>query len=236
MVVIGVDIDGTIAKGNWPRFKDECNQRFQLGILGERLDSMGYRAFMESPEITKYKDRVGAVIFEEEIERIENDPEMYRTLPTIPQAVESLNKLSQVGRVCYYTVRKSDNPALMTEKRKATREWLQFSGFPNSERVFFCRSAAMKLVRLYENERDNKEPLILIDDSYRWIIRDAVILKENCPDFEALCDRFTLIAYGGETDEALAITNGLTVVSLHSWEHSDDIYSCIGGKKEHDIS
>ncbi len=54
MVVIAVDIDGTIAGRNVKRFKEICNKEFNLQIPREQLGELFCRAFMGTEEMVSY--------------------------------------------------------------------------------------------------------------------------------------------------------------------------------------
>jgi hypothetical protein len=156
------------------------------------------------------------------------DPHVIPLHQPLPDAVEGVKHLSQSGRVGYYTVRKHDDSLQEARIQEATKQWLKQNQFPNPTSTVFCRSVLDKLVKLYEQEKESQESLMLIDDRWRKAIEAFGILDSHSQETAYMADvlreRLTIVAFGTDT---VLHRGGLHVVALPSWSCVVDMYTAL---------
>ncbi len=226
--MIAVDIDGTIAGRNMPRFAARCREHFDLEIEDGPIS---YLQLMQHPTMLAHRSAFANEQFNETIQRIEQAPDMLMSLPVMPGAVEGVQKLSSIGRISYYTVRKSqETPPDHTAIRDATKAWLALYRFPYPNEIVFCMSVMNKLIRLYNAIRTEAQSVLLIDDMAQSLIEAFHQLKADAhPGFspaesrvitDTLARHMHIVAFG---TSSLEITSDLHVIPLPSWQSIDDL-------------
>lgn len=218
-----IDIDGTIASHSRSVFTALCNHAFDLGL--DASASLSYNELMRHPRLVEYREARTDAEFQEAIERIEQAPEMLRSLPTFAGAVQGVQRLAEHGGIAYYTVRRDRD-----EVKAATRVWLREQGFPRPDRAVFCISLMNKLIRVYQWIRAEPGPCMLIDDlaaqlamafSQLQAAKHPRFSPQECSQITALLQRhLTLVSFGNAAPESSC---GLQVTRLSSWQNIDEL-------------
>ncbi|GER87885.1 hypothetical protein KDW_20470 [Dictyobacter vulcani] len=196
-----IDIDGTIAMG---------------GIPGDLRANMNYFKELGIPlpdDITDFPTLL-------------HHPYVIPLHSALPGAIWGVAHVATMGSVGYFTVRKHADSQQQSLIYEATQQWLRQKAFPNPMQVVLCNSVLHKLIKLYEQEKDNQEPFVLIDDKWSQVVQhfDAVFSEDHRQMGQAIKERLTLLAYG--VSVVPAVTNGLRLVPLPSWDHIVDIHFC----------
>ncbi len=142
----------------------------------------------------------------------------------LPHAVEGVTRLSKIGRMGYYTVRKHADIQQQNLIQEATKQWLRQKKFPHPTQTIFCQSVLNKLVRLYEQEKDSQEHITLIDDRWRKAVEAFDLLdvhsEEAAHIATVLRQRLTIVAFGTET---VPHKEGIYLMAFPSWAHVANI-------------
>jgi hypothetical protein len=230
-----IDLDNTIARRNMTYFAQTCNERWDLGLSGERLHKIGYQAFFALPEVQAVRSGISSEErWQEELQEIDQAPAVIERQRVMPSALAGVHTLAQVSSaLSYCTVRKDRE-----EIRQATTRWLTAQDFPWTERVLFCRSITNKLVRLASRlaRMETPEPMILVDDLYLPLLQALHQLQggehltlppEQCRNMACLLqEHLTLVAFHAETVPAECY--GLRVLPLPSWREIDSLLVSLG--------
>jgi hypothetical protein len=229
--MIGVDIDGTIATMvSATGFRPIVDYYKGLAI-GVSASVSDYESLLIDPAFMLYYQN-NTEIFNETVKNILESPETILRKDPISGAVAGINRLAALDNIQYCTVRKSDQEQRQQGIQEATKEWLFRHRFPHAESVTFCKSVMNKLVRIYQQEKDSQEPLVLIDDRWKVALEafDELIVRNWNVITDLLRERLVLVAFG--VSKIPEVTNGLQVVPLLSWSNLDEIYPLLSSRKQ----
>ncbi len=177
-----------------PIFCVDIDQTMSTGYVGSSvLESKTYyqdRGIMIPEQATRYMD-----FFQ--------FPAVLRIHEELPGARVGVQKLTEVGQVGYFTVRKSDDEDEQIAIQAATRSWLHDHQFPGE--VTFCQGMAQKLLAIAERYDQVQGKIILIDDSWHKALNAMRLLAKydeaTAQAAEILRERLTIFAFGAHPDE-----------------------------------
>jgi len=211
---IFLDVDGTIARNNRVLYLTLCNLVLKLGIDEERLSELSYEEFYFLPEVIAYREREGEQRYNTNVRIIAHAPELQRRMEVIEGAIDGAWRLAQHGTLGYCTARKTDRIEKLDEAlARSTHDWLESSGFPNPQDVFFCTSFLEKLSFCATHIEETGEDVMLADDSYEQLLDRIDQLEASQRDL--LKQRLTLLAYGAQEVPEQA---PVRVVALPTWK------------------
>ena len=230
-MLFAIDIDGTIATTlSAIGFKPIVDYYKGLDI-GVSASVSDYKHLLIDPAFIAYYQN-NTEKFDETAKAILESPEMMLEKDPLDGAIAGVMRIAASGRIQYYTVRKSSNEQRQQEIEKATKQWLSRHHFPAAESGIFCQSVMNKLVRIYQQEKDSQEPIILIDDRWKTVLEafDELAARNWTVITDFLRQRLTLVAFGASS--LPKIVNGLQVIVLPSWNTLDTIYPLFSSRKE----
>jgi hypothetical protein len=226
---IFLDVDGTIACDNQALYLSLCNLALKLGIDEERLVGLTYDEFYALPEVTAYREQVGEQRYNTNIRIIAHTPILQRHLEVVDGAINGARFLAKSGNLCYCTARKTARFEELDEAMaRATREWLEASGFPNPQDVIFCTSLLEKLSFCAAHIGKTGEEVVLVDDSYERLLSEfkKLVARQRT----LLQQHFTLLAFGAQEAPEHAPFH---VAALPMWDQIEQVTQHIDkGEKE----
>lgn len=219
-MLFAIDIDQTIAGGNFRTYVEHHIQDLTLDIAPDVVESLtSYHDFLRLPQVILYR-RSNEARFQESRASCRVSPSVILSLKDLPSAIAGVTTLSRLGTVRYYTIR-------APETRVVTKQWLAAKQFPQPDDVIFCQDATDKLQKLYEQETN--DCLVLIDDKCEIILDAFERMKKEKPMMvESLQQRLVLVAFGVKSDSIPAQKDSLTVLSLPTWEYISDVIAALG--------
>lgn len=213
---IAIDIDGTLCWCNLPVFLQECNTTFDLKIAPATLAKItSKQEFYALPEVQAARARNAYI--DDELAWIEYREKCILESLLIDDAVAGVARLAQFGEIEYYTARYCDQPEIQQEIEKSTRQWLEQYHFVNSYNVVFCDQIYGKILSILKLAEKNT--IILVDDSYKSVIRE--IKQLGLEQYNLLLNKCTLVAMRA-TQEELPATE-LNVIALPYWDEIESI-------------
>jgi hypothetical protein len=232
---LGIDVDGTIAMRNTAQWIKVCNEVLKLNISPERLEQISYRDFLQLPEVSAYRKRVGAEYSQRAIGWIDFHPKALLSMLPLQDAVTGVSKLASICEICYYTARYSPIVAQQQEIASATKQWLERQGFPSPDNVVFCESVADKLIKLADYVEASSQATILIDDRYQRLLEAFAQLDagqhptlddDHCLRSTSLLRRhLTIVAY--KTTPSSQDGCAVPVIPFISWQEADALIELV---------
>jgi hypothetical protein len=147
-------------------------------------------------------------------------PEVMKLHETLPRAAEGVTRLTELGTIRYFTVRKNDDNALNGCIQAITKQWLAEKQFPCPYEVLFCHSTLHKLVRMHELAKDTQESFVFIDDQWHKVLDALDLLEARGEDGQLLANfvrkQVTIVAFGADQ---VPERNDICLVALPSWAH-----------------
>jgi len=212
-MLFAIDIDRTIA-GGFRAYVEHHNRDLALGISQQVLDELvNYQEFLQLPEVIAYR-RDNEARFQASKDSIRVSLDVILSLETLPGAAEGVALLSELGAICYYTIRAN-------EVQEATVQWLCEKQFLYPQSVVFCESSIDKLVKLSQQETD--ETIVLIDDKFEVLLKAFDHCTRHIPAVtNALRERLTIVAFGIEACN-VPERDDMKLVALPSWYHVTDL-------------
>ena len=151
-------------------------------------------------------------------------PEVLQIHDALPGAVEGVQRLSQLGTLHYFTVRKDDNSATSKCIQAVTRRWLAEKHFPCPDNVVFCRSTMHKLVMMHEL---GEAPIVFIDDRWQKALEALDQLETRNEEARQIAafirKHVTIIAFGARS----VPHRDIRLVALPTWEHIADVMAML---------
>lgn len=222
MPKIAIEIE-TIAARNTDLFKSIFVERFKLDIDPTRLSALSYHQFLGCPEMAAYRIKVGEEPFHSHIAEVEQDVRMFLHATARPYAQRSVQALAARVSLSYSTLRTHQSLERFQQIQQATQQWLIDQQFPNPEHITFSHDLLGALIEFYHQHEQQQEPLVFVSKRCRMYLRDFSLLYQRGQDTvaNAIKKRLTFVAFGTERIDP-ALTNGLQMVTLPSWDRVSD--------------
>lgn len=225
--LLAVDIDQTLAGGIVGAHLKRYNIALGLGLDPQHIDVYADRFpnVFAVPEIAAYraKSKEHEDRFQQARGQIRTSQELHESLPTIPDAAETLNWfLSQYAlRIGYFTVRPH-------EVESATRTWLQKNGFPNPDEVQISVSHEDKVKQVLTAAGTARS--VLVDDSFTGLAEAIQKMREDDRAYQERLKNLTVVGFG---EDAQNIPEN--IYALRTWERGPAaalVHALLTGKME----
>lgn len=211
---IAVDIDETIADIG-PGFAQYYSDKHGLN-LPDRILQSGTIAEMYYYIRDNHPNVVDAVVAHyQDTPARRSVTEAYLNAVPIAGSIQSLQALSALGEIHYYTARPES-------LRSVTDQWLRKHGYPDGMRYLF-NNTRDKLPSLIANAPRTSD-VVLIDDKVSFLLSEVwPRIKE--PHRQHFAPRFAAISFGSESIEAVRVAVQCSVFSYATWKEIDIHFS-----------
>lgn len=213
-----VDVDGTVAGRNINVLLPLYNEYFHLELTEEQLQSIQtQREFERLEPVQAFRQRMGEERYIFLKQFVCYDPRHIAQARVLSGAVEGVQRLAGITECLgYCTARTSNNDKWSSSLRRVTYQWLQEHAFPCHDQVIYSDSPLGKLQIIAEELMTQKQPIVLIDDSYQSLVEDFSQLEEAQ---QAVLQQWLILGAFHSQEEEQAFP--IRVLPLPGWEYID---------------